>query len=131
MTTLLMTAMLQLVAVASPANTAVAEADFAKAQTRSLAKGRPLVVLVGADWCTACVHMKDTVLPQVARAGGLKQVEFAYVDMDRQPELASRLSQGGPIPQLIRLKKTRDGWQHKRLVGAHSVKTVTYFVAGK
>ncbi len=130
MTTLLIAAMLQVSAIAAPADAAVAEADYAIARSRSLATGRPLVVLVGAHYCAACVRMKKTILPQVAKAGGLKQVEFAYVDTDRQPELAARLSQGGPIPQLIRLQKSNDGWQRDRLVGAHSVKKVTRFVAG-
>jgi hypothetical protein len=29
--------------------------------------GKPLVVLIGADWCGACRVMKNTALPQVAQ----------------------------------------------------------------
>jgi thiol-disulfide isomerase/thioredoxin len=131
MTTLLMTALVQVSVLATPAGTATAEADYATAFKRTMASGRPLVVLLGADWCPGCVKMKKTILPQVAKAGGLRDVEFAYVDSDRQPKLASRLSQGGAIPQLIRYEKTEEGWQRDLLVGAHSVKKVTSFVDGK
>ena len=131
MTTLLMTALLQVATVATPANTAIGKADYAKAYTRTMASGRPLVVLLGADWCPGCVKMKKTILPQVAKAGGLKEVEFAYVDTDRQPKLAGRLSRAGSIPRLIRYEKTDEGWKRDLLVGAHSVKKVTSFIVGK
>jgi thioredoxin-like negative regulator of GroEL len=131
MTTLLISAVLQVSVAAPPANTALAKADYATAFNRSMASGKPLVVLLGAQWCPGCVQMKNRILPQVAKAGGLAQVEFAYVDTDRQPKLAGRLSQAQAIPQLIRYEKDEDGWQRDLLVGAQSVKKVTDFVAGK
>ena len=76
----------------------------------------PLVVLVGADWCPACRRMKK-ILPQAASAGTLGEVEFAYVNTDRQPELADRLLQSGSVPQLIRLEKTAAGWVHGKVMG--------------
>ena len=72
--------------------------------------------------------MKNTTLPQVEKAGGLKQVEFAYVDRDRQPKLATQLTRGGPLPQLIRMKKTQKGMERRRLVGGQNAKKVTSFV---
>jgi thioredoxin-like negative regulator of GroEL len=131
MTTLITTAVLQVMVAAAPAETAAAEASYTQALSRSMTQGKPLVVLVGADWCAACVRMKNTTLPQVEKAGGLKQVEFAYVDRDRQPKLASQLTRGGPIPQLIRLKKTQKGVERHRLVGAQNAKKVTTFVSHK
>mgnify|MGYP001102380489 CR=1 FL=1 len=131
MTTLMMAALLQVSAAATPANTAAPKADYATAFEQSMASGKPLVVLLGADWCPGCVQMKNSILPRVAKAGGLDGVEFAYVDTDRQPKLSRRLSQAGAIPQLIRYEKSEDGWQRELLVGAQSVKKVTSFVAGK
>ena len=131
MTTLMMTAVLQVSAIATPANSAAPEADYATAFKRTMASGRTLVVLLGADWCPGCVQMKNKILPQVAKAGGLDGVEYAYVDTDRQPKLAGRLSQARAIPQLIRYQKSEDGWHRALLVGAQSVKKVTAFVAGK
>ena len=56
---------------------------------------RPLVVLVGADWCPACRQMKQAVLPQVERDGGLNRVAFATVNTDRDSTLARELMSGG------------------------------------
>lgn len=122
MTTLLLAAILHTQATTLPNN------DYANAYEQSLASGRPLVVLLGADWCPGCVQMKNSILPKVAKAGGLDNVKFAYVDMDHQPKLAARLTRGGAIPQLIRYEKTKKGWKRELLIGAHSAKRVTSFV---
>ena len=47
---------------------------FEQAYHQSLTTGRPLVVLIGAVWCPGCRTMKNSVLPQVAKGGGLDQV---------------------------------------------------------
>ncbi len=102
--------------------------DFARAYNRSLANGRPLVVLLGAKWCPACQKMKNTVLPQVAKAGGLENVEFVYVDCGRQADLAAHLGRGNSIPQLIRLENTPNGWSSRVLVGAKTPREVRSFI---
>ena len=102
--------------------------DYASAYHRSIASGHPLVVLLGARWCPACLQMKNSVLPQVAQAGGLKNVEFAYVDLDLQPDLASQLSRGNSVPQLIRFEKGPAGWSSRTLVGFRSSSEVQSFV---
>ena len=135
MTSLILAAVLQAQVAAPSVNDAtvteenvVPRTDYATAFQRSMDSGKPLVVLLGADWCPGCVKMKGSILPQVARAGGLKQVEFAYVDVDRDPKLAGRLSRANAIPQLIRFEKTEEGWQRGLLTGARSVKQVTSFI---
>ena len=102
--------------------------DFDRAYHESLTSGRPLVVLVGAGWCSACQKMSNSILPQVAESGGLNKVVFTYVDFDRQRQLASRLSRGGSIPQLIRFDRTPAGWSNKRLIGARSPREVHDFI---
>jgi thiol-disulfide isomerase/thioredoxin len=104
------------------------KSDYKSAHARSIASGKPLLVLIGADWCPACVQMKDNILPRVAKAGGLKLVEFAYIDYDKQPEVATQLARGGAIPQLIRLMKTDEGWNSRVLVGAKSPTEVSSFI---
>jgi len=113
------------------AKNTVPQTDYATAFKRSQASGRPLVVLLGADWCPACVRLKRTTLPQVAKLGGLKGVEYAYVDMDRDEKLAGALTRARSIPQLIRFEKTKKGWKRDLLVGAQSVKKVATFIRGK
>ncbi len=102
--------------------------QYADAYQRSLRSGRPLVVLLGADWCPGCRVMKGRVMPEVAKEGGLRDVEYVYVDIDRQPELGDQLSRSNSIPQLLRFTPTRDGWQSGLLTGAHSPQTVASFI---
>lgn len=71
--------------------------------------GQPMVVLVGADWCPACVTMKESVLPEVKRNGDLSGVGFAKVNLDQEPELAQQLLSGTTIPQLLVVEKNPDG----------------------
>jgi thioredoxin-like negative regulator of GroEL len=104
------------------------ETEYKRAYTRSLESGKPLLVLLGANWCPGCVQMKNTILPKVAKAGGMKLVEFAYVDYDKEPEVASKLAKGGAIPQLIRLDRTKGGWKSRVLVGAKSPTEVEKFI---
>ncbi|MBN2578048.1 MAG: thioredoxin family protein [Pirellulales bacterium] len=102
--------------------------DIEQACRQSQTTGRPLVVLIGAVWCPACEKMKNSILPQVAEADGLDRVIFTYLDYDRHQQLASRLSQGGSIPQLIRFDPTPAGWKRKYLIGAKSPGEVYDFI---
>lgn len=102
--------------------------EFDQAYQQSLGKGQPLVVLVGADWCPGCRVMSQRVLPQVARDGGFDDVAFAYVNFDRQRQLASTLVRGRAIPQMIRLQKTSKGWEKQYLTGVHPPEKVAEFI---
>lgn len=103
--------------------------DYQSAYQRSLETGRPLVVLVGADWCPACRVMKNEVVPKIAATGGMRDVEYAYVDFDRQRALASQLLQGTAIPQMVRFQRTQEGWKSCRITGAKTDDVVKQFMA--
>src|SRR5205823_806276 len=90
--------------------------------------GRPLVVLIGADWCPGCRQMKYSAIPELERKGGLDKVAFAYVNTDQQSVLAGKLMQGGSIPQLVVYQKTDSGWKRQQLTGAHSVADIQAFL---
>ncbi len=102
--------------------------DFDGAIRRSEKSGRPVLVLLGADWCPGCRVMKKTVMPKLARQGGLDKVEYAYLDVDLQPKLADKLLRGNSIPQLVELHKTADGWSGRHLIGAQTVTAVESFI---
>jgi thioredoxin-like negative regulator of GroEL len=87
-----------------------------------------MVVIVGADWCPACQVMEQTILPQVRQRGGLRRVAFAIVNVDRERELATQLTSGGPIPQLIVFHQTTSGWRRRVLIGGQTVETVESFI---
>jgi thioredoxin-like negative regulator of GroEL len=101
--------------------------SYAEAHKESTDTGRPLVVLVGADWCPACNVMKDTVVPQLRHRGLLRKVAFAVVNLDRDRKLGSQLTEDGPIPQLVGYRRTRDGWRMYKLIGGQDVETVESF----
>jgi len=105
-----------------------APSEFNQAYQQSLNTGRPLVVLLGADWCPGCVVMKKRTIPEVARTGGLAGVEFAYVDVDQERQLAGKLIQGKSIPQLIRFCPSEKGWKSQVLTGARPAEEVATFV---
>ncbi len=100
-----------------------AEAHQAVTQT-----GRPMLVVVGADWCPACQALEKTVIPQVRQRGLLRRVAFAIVNLDHDRELGQELTAGGPIPQMLMYRKTASGWKMRRLIGNQSVEAVESFI---
>lgn len=101
--------------------------SYAKAHSQA-EKGKPMVILVSADWCSPCQEMKKNVIPQVKRSGLLKKVAFAIVNVDRQRSLARKLIGGGAIPQLIMYRKTTHGWKRRKLIGGQTAKAVEKFI---
>lgn len=91
---------------------------YAEAYQKSQEENRPLMVMVGADWCPACVSMKQGVLARMQRSGKLRRVAFTIVDANDR--LANKFMRGGSIPQLIVYHKTADGWRSERVIGGQS-----------
>ncbi len=91
-------------------------------------EGRPMVILIGADWCPACRTMKSVRVPEAWRRGVFKRVAFAVVDVDQKRELAGRLMNGSSIPQLIMYYKTPGGVRRAQINGARSPEEIQQFV---
>ncbi len=92
-------------------------------------EGRPMVVLVGADWCPACVTMKESVIPEAKRGGVFSAVNFAQVNLDKEPDLAKSIMTGGTIPQLILFQKSSDGsWRRDQLTGLQSLTSIAHLI---
>jgi thioredoxin-like negative regulator of GroEL len=124
LSTIVQTAILAAGADAKP----VSLETYAEAHRATVETGKPMVVMVGTDWCAPCQAMKKTVLPRVRERGLLRKVAFAVVNPDRDGALAEKLTGGGPIPQLVMFRKTQDGWVRKKLVGGQTVETVEQFI---
>jgi thioredoxin-like negative regulator of GroEL len=107
---------------------AVGAENYTDAHRETSETGKPMVVMVGADWCGPCQNLKNNILPEVRRHGLLARVAFAVVNVDREPHLTQPLTDGGPIPQLVMYRKTGDGWKRRKLVGARSVSEVEQFI---
>ena len=101
---------------------------YAEAHRQSTETGRPLVVLVSADWCPACHVMEQTVIPQARKRGLLRKLAFAIVNYDQEQDLALQLTESGPIPQVVMYRRTPQGWLKWRLVGSQSVDAFEAFV---
>jgi thioredoxin-like negative regulator of GroEL len=121
MTTLILAAVLN-------ATIAAGAETYADAHRETSKTGKPLVVMVSTEWCVPCQQMKQTVIPQVRKHGLLSKVSFAVVNPDQDAELANRLTGGGPIPQLVMYRKTRQGWLRRKLIGGQTVEAVEQFI---
>lgn len=102
--------------------------DYATAYHQAVDSGRPLVVLVGADWCPGCQQMKNAAIPELEKKGGLKKVVFTQVNTERDSKLAGQLMQGSSIPQLVMFYKTGGGWKRQHLTGARSAGDIQVFL---
>ena len=103
-------------------------ATYADAHRAATENGKPLVVMVGTDWCGPCQQMKRNVLPQVREHGVLSKVSFATVNADNEAELARQLTGGGPVPQLVVYRRSGQGWIRRKLIGGQTVATVEQFI---
>ena len=102
---------------------------YQAAYSKTCESGKPLLVLVGADWCPGCRTMKNSVIPELQRHGRLSKVEYAEVNTDQQKALAGKLLKGNSIPQLIMFEKVGTKWTRKQLIGAQSTNETGSFVA--
>ena len=131
MTSMLLAGVLQLAVIGTGVEAtpvAIADGGYEEARLATTETGKPLVVMIGTDWCPPCQTMKKTVMPRVREGGLLRKVAFALVNPDREHELAEKLTGGGPIPQLVMFRKKGNGWVRKKLVGGQSVEAVERFI---
>jgi thioredoxin-like negative regulator of GroEL len=102
--------------------------NYTDAHAVTMKTGRPMLIMVGTDWCGPCQLMKRTILPQVRQRGLLARVAFAVVNADREQELAEQITGGGPVPQLVMYRKTPKGWLQRKLIGSQTVEAVETFI---
>jgi thiol-disulfide isomerase/thioredoxin len=102
--------------------------SYGSAYAAAQKSGKPLLVLIGAEWCPGCRTMKSQVMPRMSADGKLKDVEFAVIDTDREEALSDKLLRGNLIPQLVLITKTADGWQRQYLTGAQSESAVSAMI---
>ncbi len=65
--------------------------NYGEAYRKSQVEGKPLMVIVSAQWCPACHTLKDTTIREMETSGQLAEVNLAVVDRDVEPELARQL----------------------------------------
>jgi thiol-disulfide isomerase/thioredoxin len=129
MTTILCATAVQVALLLSGGETKTADAEtYTEARRTTVETGKPMVIMVGTEWCGPCQAMKKTILPRVREHGLLKKVAFATVDADREGQLAQEITGGGPVPQLVMYRKSSTGWLRKKLIGRQSTEEVEKFI---
>jgi len=99
--------------------------DYATAYQEAQQDGKPLMVVVSAQRCPACVSLKNTTLRELESSGQLEDVRLVTVDSDAEPKLASQLMRGQMIPQIIVFSQPEEGrWQRTQLTGYQTTGTV-------
>lgn len=105
--------------------------DYAAAYDEVQRTGRPMIVLVTAEWCPACQQLKHNVLPDPRIQNLLTDYTCALVDMDREPALAQKLGGDQGIPVIAVYVPDEDGWKHRSVRGYQSVDALTQLLREK
>jgi thioredoxin-like negative regulator of GroEL len=72
--------------------------------------------------------MKNNTLPQLFQRGSFKDVHFAMVDLDQQPEIAQALIGDRGVPQLVLFQKSNNEWVRRYISGMQTVEGVEAFI---
>lgn len=96
------------------AETAAIEAAYTAAYTAARSDGRPLLILVGADWCQPCRDLRARHLDAIRRRGHLLDL-----DADRHAPHVARLAPGRMLPRLTLWQYDRQPgrWRHSTMEG--------------
>ncbi len=89
---------------------------------------KPLLVLVGDESSTEYRKIKTEFLPALARDGVLKEVAVAVVDLEKHRDIARKIMQDGPAPQLVLYLRNGDTWLRSQLSTPESVTEVREFL---
>jgi len=117
-------AALTLLAVINAPTKSEEQIPYHAAYRKAQEEKKPLVVLVGADWCVACKTMKADTIHTMKDAGEFQEVVFTQVDKDSQPEIAQQVMQGNTLPQIVVFCESEQGWKRFSLTGMQSERRV-------
>ncbi len=117
-------AALTLIALVSTSDAEGEQIPYEQAYRKAQEEKKPLVILVGADWCAACKTMKSETIQPMKIAGDLRDVVYTHVDKDAQPELAMQVMQGNTLPQIVVFCESDQGWKRFSLNGLQSTRRV-------
>lgn len=96
---------------------------YDEAYRNAMEHNKPLVVVVGADWCPACVEVKRRIFPNLFKRLQRNRFCYAEVDFDNERQLSYQLMESGvdTLPQTIIYYRENDNWRKKRWVGLKEV----------
>lgn len=86
------------------------QTDYRKAYRQAINDGKPLLVVVGADWCAPCKLYKNEL--KALEPAEMECVVAVYMDHDADPALAKMLSDSTSLPTTVLFVK-QDGVYRK------------------
>ncbi len=96
------------------------EAAYKQAQEEH----KPLLIVVGAEWCAACKTLKAQTIEPMQTSGKLENVIVTLVDKDARPDLAEKLMDGKSLPQLVVFAQGSEGWKKFSVTGIQTERRV-------
>ncbi|MEZ6092788.1 MAG: thioredoxin family protein [Pirellulaceae bacterium] len=103
--------------------------DYTSAYRLSQSGNKPMLVLVTATWCAPCQQMKNNTLPTLLSKDSFKNVHFAMVDLDAEPDVANALIGNRGVPQLVLFQKVEGSWVRSYVAGMQTPEGVEAFIA--
>jgi thioredoxin-like negative regulator of GroEL len=107
---------------------AVSDSPYQEAVKRSAESGKPVLILIGAEWCHYCKIVERDVLPVLKKRGLMDRVEYVYLDYDRDRRLVGATLRGEIVPEMVMFRKTPAGWKRSDISGAYKIEEVEPFV---
>jgi thiol-disulfide isomerase/thioredoxin len=95
---------------------------------KSAESGKPILILIGADWCPYCKVVQRDVLPVLQERGLMEKVIYVYLDYDRDRQLVGKTLRGEIIPEMIMFRKTEGGWKRSDISGSYKVAEIEPFI---
>ncbi len=100
---------------------------YEQAYNLAVKNNKPLVVYIGAPWCSSCKLMKkDSLEPMKSENGGrLEDTYFVELDFDADKEKVEQMLSGTTIPQtIVYAKDTAGAFKRFSLTGMQSIPRV-------
>lgn len=110
------------------ATSAPVATPYDQAVKLSAESGKPMLILIGADWCPYCKVVERDVLPVLKERGLMEKVIYVYLDYDRDRQLVSKTLRGEIIPEMIMFRKTEGGWKRSDISGSYKVAEIEPFI---
>lgn len=94
--------------------------SYTEAYNESIKKDQPLMVIMTASWCGPCQVLKNKVIPSMFMKDKLNDVSVAFIDIDGEAELATKMRSSSSVPEIILFKKRAGKWSRKQVFGLQS-----------
>lgn len=91
--------------------------------------GKPLIVLITADWCEWCHKLERESIAPLRANGELDDCEYIVLDLDHDKE-AKQIVGKQSIPVLMRYQFTNGKWQASKMAGYKPKDEVLSFLKG-